>query len=101
MTEILFRCRDYHADGETIKLFCELDDRRHIDFNEWPHCIVTEEGEEYEVELRPKGIIDFGREYEGDRLWQTDLHELQIEMGVCVKVLCNGQPWTYEVVAVR
>jgi hypothetical protein len=101
MTEILLRCRDYYADGETIKITCELDSRRHIKFDEGPHDgVATEQGEEYKIVLDDNGTIDFGREYEGDRYWRADLHQLAMQVGAQIKVRAGGDPWTYEIVQI-
>ena len=101
MTKVVLKCRDYDSDGETMAIDCDLNDRGYINFDEGPDGVATEGGENYEFELDATGTIDFGREYEGDRLWQTDLHQLRMQPGVCVKVVAGGPVWTYEVVSVR
>jgi len=101
MTKVFLRCRDYDASDETIEVTCELNDRGYIDFDEGPHGVATEQGENYEFELHDKGVIDFGREYEGDRFWQTDLHELKMQMGVRIKVVSGGPTWTYEIISIQ
>jgi len=99
--KVLLQCRNHEGSGDTIELDCELDHRGYIDFDEGPHGVATDQGEQYEFELHKGGIIDFGREYEGDRLWHTDLHQLKMQVGVPVKVVVGGPTWSYEIVSVQ
>jgi hypothetical protein len=101
MSKVFLRCRDYHASAETINLDCELNERGYIDFDDGPHDVATEQGEDYEFDLYNNGNIDFGKEYIEDRIWRTDLHELKIQLGEHAKITNGGGPWTYEVIRVQ
>jgi hypothetical protein len=101
MTRVLLHCRDYHASDETIQLECELDARGYINFDEGSHGVASDRGDNYEFQLYNNGAMDFGREYREDQFWRTDLHELEIRVGVKIKVSSGSDPWIYEVVQVQ
>jgi len=101
MTKVYLRCRDFHASGETVTLDCELNERSCINFDDGPHGVATDRGEDYEFDLYDNGNIDFGKEYTEDRVWRTNLHELKIQLGELAKITNGGGPWIYEVIRVQ